>query len=400
MQIALVTADPPLFENVPERSGIPLIAGRSILHHQIELALAAGCERIICIAERQPPGYEQLRQVCTQAGAHLRLLHRPQELSALVSASDRMLVIARNVLAERELMPRTGEGRMAISTLPADPAVAMGFERIDASRAWAGVMLVPGRLVEELHQLPGDIDPASALLRIALMTGIPMTELPINALSRHAISLPRDAVEVRRIESDRISRLAGPVGFAAPARAVVERLAVRAAPRLLATSYGIAGLTAAAGAMFLLAVLVGQAGSTGLALIAAIIGFAGSMALTIVRRIADGAGYRQRSERLAFTVMALGDLALISVLVAAIGTSALALTAWFAPLMLLGLLRLAQDRLPVRYAVTASDRILLAGILLLAHVVGVLASAVMILSVVILAALYVYETRLTEIKTD
>lgn len=400
MQIALITADPLLFEDVPERGGMLLIAGRSILHHQIELVLAAGCERVICIAERQPAGYEQLRQVCAQAGAHLRLLHRPQELSALVSASDRLLVIARNVLVEQGLTPTAGDGRFAISTLPADPAVAMGFERIDATRAWAGVMLVPANLVEELHQLPGDIDPVSALLRIALMAGTPMAELPVSSLSRQAISLPRDAVEVRRIESERISRLAEPVGFSAPARAVVERLAVRAAPRLLATSYGITGLAGAVGAMFLLALLIGQAGSSGLALIAAAIGFAGLMAMTILRRVGRGAGYRRRPDRLDFTTGVLGDLVLIGVLATGVSDRALTSTAWFAPLMLLGLLRLAHDRLPQCYATTASDRVLLAGALLAAHFVGALALTVMLLSLVILASLFVYGTGPTEITTD
>lgn len=401
LQIAFITADP-LPSDAAAKSGcVPLIAGRSVLQHQVEVALRHGCERVVCLAQHPPRDFDKLRRMCSEAGASLRLLHRPRELSALVSASDILLVFAKNLLFEEDMLPRRDKDLPVILALPAEGSVALGFERIDATRAWAGIMLLPGALVEELRRLPDDIDPASALLRVGLMARTPIVELPINVLARHAIALPLDPAGARRIEAERINRLAEPASFSAPCRAVVERLAIRNASQILATRFGGRALGGAAGMVLLLANFAGQAGYTALALCAFIMASAQITAWQILRRVSGWTKAEPRKrDRLGSSANIAADVTLLVILAQAGSTGTQLPVHWFAPAVLIGLLGLARRLLPEQFAALASDRALIGAALLLAHGVGVLSGAVMILALAVLATLFVYETRRTEITTD
>ena len=400
MQIALLTADTQLVEHASACDRSPLLGGRTLLHHQLTLALDAGCERIICLAERQPDEMEALRQMCSQAGVHLRLLHRPQELAAMVAATDRLFVIARNVVAEPDVLQCNATESRFILALPAEPAIAAGFERIDATRAWAGLMLVPGYQIEQLHQLPGDIEPASALLRIALMDGTPVTELPASVLAENRISLPRSGEEIQRIERDRLARLARPVGFSAPLRAVVERLALRAAPAFLASSFSLAGMIAAAGLLMLFAGFAAYSASRGVALGLMALVYATIAAIGIMRRVRGRPERKVLSHRSDLVMGLLADFTLIYILAGSTSIPIAGTASWFAPVMLVGLLHLADRVLPGHLALPLSDRMCLTMVLLVADFAGVLLFCVPVLSLSVLAVLFVYGTHATDITTN
>lgn len=399
MQIALLTADVPRGTGVSPHESAPLLAGQTILQHQLELVLGAGCDKVICLAERQPFEIEALRQRCAHARVPLRLLHRPQELSALVAASDRLLVVGANVLIDAENILQNANKAQFVLALPAEQAIELGFERIDANRAWAGVMLLPGTLVEQLHQLPGDIDSASALLRIALMSGVSINELSARLLADGTLIRPSSTAELQAVETERISRLAEAVRFTAPARAVVERLTIRMAPRILALPYSVTGISILIGCIMLLSVLAAYAGVVAVALSAAAFAYGGIAALRIIRRVAGQGRRRAHADRLGAGMDAASDLVLVFVLASpdAVGLGAGA--SWFAPLVLLGLLRLAQSHLSGAAALLVSDRVLLTGLLLLTELAGFLDAAVMLLAAATLALLFANETGARDITT-
>ncbi len=80
---------------------------------------------------------------------------------------------------------------VAVGHLSADPIILVlpsgagqqaGFERIDLDRAWAGVLTMPAILLQKLDNLPEDIAPAPALLRIALQNRLAETRLPVSLI--------------------------------------------------------------------------------------------------------------------------------------------------------------------------------------------------------------------------
>lgn len=401
LQIAFITADPLPSDAAAKSDRVPLIAGRSVLQHQVEVALRHGCERVVCLAQHPPRDLDKLRRMCSEAGASLRLLHRPRELSAMVSASDILLVLAKNLLLEEDMLPRLDKQLPAVLALPAEGSVALGFERIDATRAWAGIMLLPGALVDELRRLPDDIDPASALLRIGLMARTPVVELPNDVLARHAIALPLDPAGARRIEAERINRLAEPASFFAPCRAVVERLAIRNASRILATRFGGGVLGGAAVAALLLANFVSQAGYTAIALCAFIMASAAIMVWQVLRRVSGWTKAEPgKRDRFGLSANIAADVTLLVILAKAGSTGTQLPVHWFAPAVLIGLLGLARRLLPEQLAALASDRALMGILLMLAYATGMLPVFVMVLALTVLAILFVYETHRTEITTD
>ncbi|MDE2620800.1 MAG: hypothetical protein KGL54_11625, partial [Sphingomonadales bacterium] len=154
------------------------MGGQLVARHQVALALAAGCGRIICIARGFSPDFAALQRDAEQAGATFHVVSGAAGLSGLVTAADEVLAVAEG------LLPTPGDalplltGGQSVLVQPAVEGVAAGFERIDPEQAWAGLMLVPGRLVDRLMDLAPDVDPVSALLRIVLQAGLARRSVP------------------------------------------------------------------------------------------------------------------------------------------------------------------------------------------------------------------------------
>ena len=75
-----------------------------------------------------------------------------------------------------------------------------GFERIDLSRAWAGLLLMPGGMVQRLLELPEDVEAAPALLRIALQWGVPDWRMAEEAIADGTWTVLGRGVPVRAHE--------------------------------------------------------------------------------------------------------------------------------------------------------------------------------------------------------
>src|SRR5690606_22825016 len=119
------------------------------------------------------------------AGMKFHIIANAQDLSALVTAADELVVVAEGLLVDPDEAVERLEGGPVVLVQPAEGTVEAGFERIDFDHAWAGLLIVPGHLVESLHELPADCDVPSSLCRIALQSGVRIREVP--ATSRAGI---------------------------------------------------------------------------------------------------------------------------------------------------------------------------------------------------------------------
>ncbi len=180
--------------------GLLPIGGRSILRHQLGLAMALGCSRIVVLAETLTNDLVALQHAAEAGGARFHVIASARALAPLVAAEDELLVLGEGLLAMPEdALRMLGDGPVVL-TLPVETGLPLGFERIDINNAGAGAMLLPGKLIAALGDLPGDWNPGSALLRIASQARVVQRELPGLMLDQGRWRLIRDEAEAHRAE--------------------------------------------------------------------------------------------------------------------------------------------------------------------------------------------------------
>lgn len=181
------------------RGDLP-VGGRSVLRHQLALALAFGCKRIVALAETLTGELVALQHVAEDAGARFHVVANTRAIVPLVAPEDELLVLADGLLAAPQEALRLLEAGPAIVTLPVETGIAAGFERIDINHAFAGAMRVPGRIVAGLGDLPSDWNPVSALLRLAVQAHLAMRDLPGPVFAEGRWALLRTEAEAHAME--------------------------------------------------------------------------------------------------------------------------------------------------------------------------------------------------------
>ncbi|WP_408587834.1 hypothetical protein [Novosphingobium sp.] len=200
MRVALLSS----LEAVPGepqglRGDLP-VGGRSVLRHQLALALAFGCKRIVALAETLTGELVGLQHVAEEGGARFHVVANTRAIVPLVAPEDELLVLADGLLAAPGEALRLLEAGPAIVTLPVETGIAAGFERIDINHAFAGAMRVPGRIVAGLGDLPSDWNPVSALLRLAVQAHLTMRDLPGPVFAEGRWALLRTEAEAHAME--------------------------------------------------------------------------------------------------------------------------------------------------------------------------------------------------------
>jgi hypothetical protein len=231
------------------------LAGRSVLSWQASLALELGCERILCLCDAPNPAILACQREI-EAGAQFHAVRSLHQLVALCRAGDMALVLADGLLPEPSVVAVLVEAedrwRRGIWTVPVEhPAIADRadtFERIDASRRWAGLSVVGAEIVARIADGPADGDALAILLRLGLQAKIACRPLPEEVLSQGQWQVAARAanIEAREVQLVRTALPMPP--FAAPLRALAT-LAARsigaanaARGRVLASLVGIAAL--------------------------------------------------------------------------------------------------------------------------------------------------------------
>lgn len=245
------------------------VGGIGLGRHQLTLALACKCERIVCLARALDPELVAMQHAAEEAGARFHVIPGARALVGLVTAGDEVFLVADGLLAAPERAAELLEQGPAVLVQPIETGLPQGFERIDLNHAAAGAMRIPGRLVERLADLPADCDVASALQRIALQGGVSQTMLPATLRDEGAWRLVRNETDAQAAESEWIKAMTAP-GKGETLTEIGIRRAVRAyGPALLHAGTGGKTVRLTAFVVLLLALTAGWFGLASFALIIA-----------------------------------------------------------------------------------------------------------------------------------
>lgn len=376
------------------------IGPASLARHQLSLALAMECQRVVCIARQMSPELVQLQHETERAGAKFHCINGPRALSGLVTATDEVVVVTDGLLAPLDAALAMLEGTHSVVVQPVEAGVAAGFERIDLNHASAGLMRIPGRLVERLQELPADCDVASALTRIALQAGVEQRPLPSEPREAMRWKLVRNEGEAHAAEAGWIGAHLDVDGPKTPGTALA-RFAVRTfGPAILHAGSGGNMLAIGSAAIIFITLGIGWVGFPAIAL--ALCGFA-----WIIRRAAALLiAVEQESMALAPSRWPrepmfdwVNDAIMLTIMIwntAPIPDSSV----WhrgFAPLILLCLVRLYPQLTDRAWGAWLSDRSLLAFLLAISAGAGVLTLAVPALAVLLGVAAILLPARLMRI---
>lgn len=358
------------------------------------MARDLGCERIICLAERDSEPLQDLREAVENEGLEFQLVRGPLPLARLLSADQELLVIADGLVIDRERLSQIFTEQRGVAALPAEQGIAAGFERIDADHAWGGVLLTRARIAEQLAEMPPDSDTISLLLRLALQSGARLVEVSAEVLESGEWLLARDRAALARREEALLDRSVESGVWNAPGTAMVHRIARALAPDALGRGPGIALGTGATG--LAVAAIVADLGMSFAAMaIFMIAAFSLRLGEALARLKARLQGLGIRPGR-AGLISNIADIVLFLVLFLPFEAPT-AMQRLFLPLMFLGLLRLAQGLAPEKWRATWADRILAAALLLPAAWIGVLDQTLAAMCVAMLAFCLFYrrESKIT-----
>ena len=240
------------------------IGADSLVAHQVRQAVVIGCERIICLADMPRGALIEAQHIAEKAGATFQTARSANDLSRLVRADDRVVVLAEGLMPDTELLSSALAKGQFVAGFDANPAVQRGFERIDLTRAWGGALAVRGTVFERLQDLPDDIDILSALLRIALQADVRSLRLSEDELVSGNWKLVRSSAEAAEIRQARLNSLLSPSHWLWPVKAIGERIGLefarRGASRTVVGGATIVGLLALFGAPFVAATSYAWAG--------------------------------------------------------------------------------------------------------------------------------------------
>jgi hypothetical protein len=209
------------------------IGGRSLARHQLGLALALGCTRIVVVTEALTGEVIALQQASEAGGARFHVITSAHALLPLVTAEDDLIVLSDGLIALPEIaLAQLGEA-IGVLALPVEAGMAAGFERIDINHAYAGAMRVPGRLVAGLGDLPSEWNAHAALLRLAVQGRVPLRLLPQAVLELGRWTVVRGEAEAQAFEPVWLRLHTATAHVRSPGEWIAERCVHLAGPALL-----------------------------------------------------------------------------------------------------------------------------------------------------------------------
>ena len=376
MRIALISM-------AGEGAGDVRLAGHPIAWHQLQAALALACERAVCLADAPGPALAALQHAAERAGLSFHAVTHHRALSGLVHAGDTLVAFAPGVLPDREWLAQVFGARAGVAVLPAEGAVEQGYERIDRDRAWAGVLATRGDAVEALGSLPPDADAIGGLLRVALQRGATAIAVPEKWLDDGRWALVASQASAERYQQGWYARHVPPPALVQPGRATAYRLARTLVDRTRNARQMALGLLSGGAVVAVASAIVGYLGHNAIALagltLSAMLSATGA---TVTRLASAGSGERTRAWP-GEARRALLDLSLVAI--AASPSAFEGWTAAFAALVLVAVMRLAEDSaapMPLR---PLADRSVVFAVLTAAAITAILPSAMAVLALVGLA---------------
>ncbi len=233
MRVALLSTLEPSSDDASTPRGLLRLGGRSIAHHQLTTALALGCDRVICLADGLPGEVIALQHAAERAGASFQVTGDGRAVAQLVKPDDELLVFSDGLVTAPEAVSTLLGGRSGLVVQPVESGLAAGYERIDLNHAGGGVMRLSGRLAAGLADLPGEWNPVSALLRIAVQSSQRQVVLPQALIDNGRWALVRSDGEAHRLEPHWLRQHTAKRDGNGPGRWLAARLVERLGPALL-----------------------------------------------------------------------------------------------------------------------------------------------------------------------
>lgn len=361
-----------------------LLAGRSIPRHQLDFALALGCEKIVVLSLGASEEAIGLRHAAEAAGAHFQIARGVRDLPAVVRGDDHLLVLARGLLPDSAIAFAELKQGYGMLVLPAEAGWSAGFERLDLAAAWGGAMVLPGRLVAGLDELPDDAEPLAGLLRIARQADVPERALPERELAEGRWQIVRTAEAARASEPHWLRRRLPAVSPFRPTEWLGRLLVRRFGVQWIGSRRAVVAL--AAGAVLCLASALASAWF-GLSALALALAVPAALAIEIgdaLRLIGTSKFVTEtKRSRAFFALRIIWDATLGAIGFLAIqGSRAHRL---FVPLVTVGLLRIPPPPAETGWRALAADRGLLASSLAMASVFGFVEGGFMSLTLLLIA---------------
>jgi hypothetical protein len=359
------------------------LAGKTLAHRQLDFALAAGCESVIALGDGGSAEAIRLRHAAEAAGARFQAIRDSHGLLGAVRAEDELLALAPGLLPEAaQAVDLLGKGKVVL-VLPAGAGTAAGFERIDLERAWAGALVVGGAHVERLSDLPADIEPASALVRIALQGHVKERRLPDDLIAEGSWTVLREGAVTPAIEEGWLKRHLAAATPWMPTRWLAAEALRPLAPRLLTAGRSVEALAAGAAVFLGAAILAAWLGvaALGFALVPVSGVLAQAAAILAGLRLAPFG--RARGKDFAALLPWLLDAALVACAVLAIDGSWL--HRLFPPLVLLATLHMLRPADSERWLALPADRSVLAALLAVVAALGLAEPAIMLAALALIA---------------
>jgi hypothetical protein len=361
-----------------------MLAGRRLARHQLDFALAQGCEKIVVHGHGASKEAIELRHAAEAAGAQFQVVRGVRDLPAAVRGDDRLLVLAHGLLPDSALAFEQLKEGYGVLVLPAEAGWSAGFERLDLAAAWGGAMVLPGRLVAGLDALPEDAEPIAALLRIARQAGIPERPLAERELAEGRWQIVRTAEAARANEPAWLRRRLAAVSPFRPTAWLARALVRRFGSSWLGTGRAALAFPTAALAMLAGGVIAAWFGLPVLA-------FAALVVAALAVEAGDAFGLLGQSifiseskpSRLYFVFHLIWDGVFVAIGALAIdGSRAHRL---FAPLITGGILHLPSSSPEAGWRALAVDRGMLAILLALAAAAGFTEGGFMLLALLLVA---------------
>ena len=379
MRTALIAADQRT-DTGALRAGL-LLAGRSVLEWQVELAQTLGCERIICLCEAPGAAVLDVQKQVEAAGGDFHALRGTLKLVGLVRADDELVMLRDGLVIDPALaLELACEGdalRKGVLTLPASHVLAEDhpedFERIDRDRSWAGLAIMGAGQVQKLADLPPDGDVMSLLLRLALQARVECRELPLSVAESDGWMLATGTEALARRERALIDASAAQSAWTGPGRALAATTVRRIAPRWLESGVEVSaiGTVLLMVSGFALAAMGYGTAGLGLAALAALGGaFAESWA-----RLRSALWPKARGGHVRAWIGLFVDLASVGVLTVALATNTDQLPILALPAITIGLARYCGSVGEGKIAVFWRDRALHLAMLAITAPFGLLGEA-------------------------
>lgn len=321
--------------------------GQPLVEYQARLARACGVERVLIQVDAATPDLARLvDRVAGDHGGAIALVQDMTSLSRSLDADDQVLVLAENLVVPGDaLASLLVNGAPALLALPSVPSTA-SFERIDGEAMWAGALCLSGRAVLATLDMLGDWDLSLTLLRRAVQDGVARLPLSPELVMDGRLTLVRDQASAD-IALEALSDTQGGAGASARGGLLDGLQASLAGP--LVRELVRRQIEPARLAMVGLAVGLGALG-LGLAgwLVAALLAMLVSLGLSDLARRCGQLTLRGAGPAWQRRLVHGGALGLLALAGYRLGQgNLLALTGAWLPLLLIGLMTLADELAPV-----------------------------------------------------